>query len=381
MKVINISLDPAALDINSRVSDRNRLYGEIVSEYRVMVPHTHDTISELTGSVTIYGVGGRNKFIQMLKIFGLIKKLVKEKKCDVIATSDPYFLGITALILARMYHKGFEVQVLGIEKFTALRKILAQLVIHHAGAIRVNSTQLKEKVVKEFNVDERDVLFVPVYVSVGKLGLTSDMTPGHPEWHKREAGKEAFQKEYGKSFNFLTVGRLVEVKNIDMQLRAMKSVIKRNPEVVLHIIGDGRERTHILQMIENLGLGGHVIVHGSKTGVDLGVFYSESDSYLLTAHIEGWPMEVFDAIRAGLPVVMTDVGCAGEVIQNEKNGLIVEFDDEEHLSEAMERMVKDPALRSRLTAAARLHFDNYWTKEQILAGYRQSWDKALSHNI
>ncbi len=98
MKVVGISLDPNVLDSKSVASLRNALYGEIIDAYRVVVHYHKDTILELTDKVTVYGVGGRFKFIRLIRVGLLLRKLVKEGKCDVITSTDPYFFSFVSML-------------------------------------------------------------------------------------------------------------------------------------------------------------------------------------------------------------------------------------------------------------------------------------------
>ena len=92
-------------------------------------------------------------------------------------------------------------------------------------------------------------------------------------------------------------------------------------------------------------------------------------------------MVVYEAISAGLPIIMTDVGCVGEMIIDERNALVVPVDDHKALAAAIERMIKSDGLRKELSRQASIDLENYWTKDQILAGYKQSWKKALAHRL
>lgn len=380
MKVVNISLDPKVLDSNSAASYRNRQYGTIVDAYRVVVHDKKDSKLELTDRVTIYGVGGSTKVVRLLRVALLLRRLVKEGKCDVITSSDPYYFGMVAYIVARLYHVGFEVHILGIEKLNPIRRMIARFFIRHASAVRVNSTRLRERVAKEFNVPWEEIAFVPIHVPTESLGFKLG-TPGTDTRQTQDLFDTAFKKEYGENFNFLFVGRLVQVKNIPMQLRAMAQLVKEYPHARLHIVGEGPQEQEVRVQIHNLGLRKHVILHGRKTGLELGTYYRMADCFMLTSFAEGWPMVIFEAITAGVPVIMTDVGCAGEMIKNNENGLVVPVDDSNALAVAMGRVMSEEGLRARLRETATERIKNYWPLDKILAGYKQSWQKAYDHKL
>jgi glycosyltransferase involved in cell wall biosynthesis len=380
MKVVAISLDPKVLDSKSAPSYRNRLYGEIVDEYRVIVHDRKDSILELTDTVTIYGVGGASKIIRLIRIGFFLRRLVKEGKCDVITSSDPYFFSLVAYLVSKKYHLGFEVHILGIEKLNPIRKAVASFFVRRASSVRVNSTRLRDRVSVEFSVPWKDISFVPIYVPTEELGFKKAPlgSVGRKEQEKEEA---QFTNLYGQFFNFLFVGRLVEVKNVPMQLRAMKVLAGICPHARLHIVGSGPQESVLKAQTKSLGLEKQVIFHGRKEGYELGTLYRLCDSFILTSFSEGWPMVIFEAMTAPLPIIMTDVGCAGEMIQNNESGLVVAVDDSDALAEAMKRMCSEAGLKERIQEMASEHIRNYWTRDQILSGYKESWKKALANKL
>jgi len=110
----------------------------------------------------------------------------------------------------------------------------------------------------------------------------------------------------------LTVSRLVPVKNIFLQLESLAEIIKDHSQVVLTIVGDGPERERLQQLAKDLGIGDKVKFVGLVDNPDS--FYASADAFLLTSNKEGWGLVVIEAGSFGLPVIMTDVGCAGEVV-------------------------------------------------------------------
>ncbi len=166
-----------------------------------------------------------------------------------------------------------------------------------------------------------------------------------------------------------------------MQMRAVAELKKDHPEVRIHVAGNGPKESELKELSRTLGVEENFVFYGRQVDSSLGTLFRLCDSFMLTSYAEGWPMVIFEAMTAGLPIIMTDVGCAGEMIKNEENGLVVAVDDSHALCTAMRRMIEDEVLRTRLTSAASQHIQNYWTRDQILSGYKQSWEKALAHKL
>ena len=364
MKILNLSLDNSTLDRNSKASWRIIEYGGLVDGYAVIVPDKDHKEMRLSEKVFVYGSGGGNKIFQLIGVYRTAKKLLKKEKFDVITVQDQYYLALIGLFLARKFKIGLELQIHGFEKYSGLRKIIAKFVIPRANAIRCVSQRLKQKLMNEFSVREGTITVAPIYIESRITNL--------PVW---QAGNELRIKQKGDKFIFLTVGRLVPVKNISLQIKAMAEVVKKYPNVELLIVGDGAERKKLEKEALKLGVKNNVKFLGWQNNP--GEFYSKADAFLLTSDYEGWGMVVVEAASHNLPVIMTDVGCAGELIENEKSGLVVPVNNQAKLEEAMIRFIGDENLRKNLAEGALSAIKNLPNKEETMFLYKESWEKAI----
>jgi len=98
---------------------------------------------------------------------------------------------------------------------------------------------------------------------------------------------------------------------------------------------------------------------------------------LLTSNYEGWGIVVVEAAAYGLPIIMTDVGCAGELIKNGESGIIIPVVDQKELEKEMIRLVDDTELREKLGRGAKQAIKKLPTKEETLKLYKKSWEKAV----
>jgi len=217
------------------------------------------------------------------------------------------------------------------------------------------SQRLKKQLIGEFGVAEEKITVVPICSQLA--------TPNSQRTMRQD-----------KIFVFLTVGRLVPVKNIGMQIEAMAEVVKKYPEAELLIVGEGREGKNYELKITNYELENNVKLLGRKD--DLADYYKAADAFVLTSDSEGWGLAVVEAAAAGLPIIMTEVGCAGEVIKNGESGLVIPVGDKPALVLAMARIISDENLRKRLAENAKLAAGRLPSKEQTLILYLESWQKA-----
>jgi glycosyltransferase involved in cell wall biosynthesis len=380
MKVVSLSLDPKILDPENTAARRVQFYGSITDVYTVVVPTDATKTVRLRDNVLVIGTGGKHKLARLWYMYRIVQRLIAEGKCDVITSQDVYFLGLLGYVFSRRYHIGLEVQVLGIEKLSALRKLLARFVLARAGSIRVLSERIKTQLLSTIPMSDKRMLIVPIYVDVTALGF-DEVKQTDAERAKLKLEKEKFQTAYGQYFNFVSVSRLVTVKNIPLQLQAIKMLKDEFPHIRLHLVGDGPERQRLTELASLYGIQDYIIFHGAKYGVELSPFFTQTDCFLLTSFSEGWGMVIVEAAMAGLPVVMTEVGCAGELIKDGESGIVIPIRNGQALIDAMRRMLTDVAYRTTLGEGAKRSATTLPTLDDVLAQYRASWQSAYDNRV
>ena len=122
-----------------------------------------------------------------------------------------------------------------------------------------------------------------------------------------------------------------------------------------------------------------VFVPRAKFGSELSAFFTQSDCFVLTSDFEGFGMVVVEAATAGTPIVMTNVGCAGEVVEDRVSALIVEPKDEEAFTQVLLHVIEDEELRTRLGQNAQRSIAELPTFDMVLDKYRASWEQALGN--
>jgi len=366
MKILSLSLDNSVLDITSSLARRVIEYSSLIKRYTVIVPSCKNDKIELSEKVMIYGSGGNNKLMQFIKVYNLAKKILRDERCDVITVQDQYYLALIGLRLAKKYQLGLEIQVHGFEKYSGLRRLIAKYVLPRANIARVVSQRLKKQLIDDFKVAEDKIVVVPIHSEINIL--------------KRD-------KITGRNkFVFLTVGRLVPVKNIGLQIEAMAEILKKYPQTELWIVGKGSEFNNLKLKIsrldettakqENLKLDGNIKLFGQKSREELSFIYGEADAFILSSNSEGWGLVVIEAAAQGLPIIMTDVGCAGEIIKDGESGIIIPIGDREKLIAAMIKIIEDGELRKKLGRAAVEEVKKLPSREATPRLYLESWKKA-----
>ena len=355
MKILGLGLDQTILDKDSALAKRAREYGDLVEKYIVIVPADSSQEVKLSDKVTAYGVKTSNKFFALFKICKLGKNILKKERFNVVTAQDQYFLALVAYRLAKQFNNGLEVQVHGFEKFSGIRKKIAEFVLPKANVVRVVSQRLKKQLVKDFLVKEEKITVVPIFVDIKNDLPRIDRNDG--------------------KFIFMTASRLVPVKNISLQVEAMSKLVKEKDNIELWIFGKGPMKCAIKKQIKSLNLENSVKLKGWSD--DLDKSFQKADAFVLSSDAEGWGMVIVRAASFGLPIIMTDVGCAGEVIKDQQSGLVVPVGDSQALYQAMKDLATDSNLRDSVSAGAKIAIQGLPDKAATLQLYKESWQKAI----
>lgn len=155
-----------------------------------------------------------------------------------------------------------------------------------------------------------------------------------------------------KGCAFGYVGRVQRAKGVFELVRAFSVLRLRYPDATLKLFGKVYERGELEALISSLGLQGSVELAGFfDSSVD--EVLSGFDVFVFPSRWEGFPYSLLEAMRAGLPVISTDVGGIPELIRDGENGFLVPRRRPWAFAQAMARLAADEPLRERLGNAAR----------------------------
>ncbi|MBB2972969.1 glycosyltransferase family 4 protein [Mesorhizobium sp. RMAD-H1] len=183
----------------------------------------------------------------------------------------------------------------------------------------------------------------------------------------------------------LSVGRAVEKKGFDTLLQALALL---PPELAwrLEHVGGGDHLDRLKALAEKLGIAPRVTWRGALAQEEVLRLYRQADIFTLACRIasdgdrDGLPNVLVEAASQRLPCVSTNVSGVPELLTDGETGLLVPPDDPKALSFALERAIRDPALRVRLGDAAerrvRDHFDHRSSIGQLKGLFEREWQTA-----
>ena len=147
----------------------------------------------------------------------------------------------------------------------------------------------------------------------------------------------------------LMVGRLVKVKRVDRLIRGFATARERHREFRLVLVGDGPERTVLERLASDVGLNDSVIFAGHREGRELYAWFTIASVFVLTSELETWGAVVNEALVAGLPVVCSDRVGARVLIEDGRNGRVIDASDTAGLgAEILAWMTKTAPLSARI---------------------------------
>ncbi|WP_233265529.1 glycosyltransferase family 4 protein [Leifsonia sp. AG29] len=154
----------------------------------------------------------------------------------------------------------------------------------------------------------------------------------------------------------LHVGRTVRTKGLRDAIRALDRV--RDLDVVLDVVGDGNDRAACEALVAELGLEDRVTFHGALPRAAVDAFYERADVFVFPSYREPGGNVSLEAMAYGLPLIVCRRGGPGANVDDTCAFRLDAASPEQLAADcaaAIRRLVEDPALRSRMGAAARGH--------------------------
>lgn len=149
-----------------------------------------------------------------------------------------------------------------------------------------------------------------------------------------------------------TVTRLHPDKGIETLLEGIACVIQKVPDKIRFIIiGDGPKKGALMKLSSELGIKDKGIFTGFQPDVTRWLFCF--NIFCLTSKEEGLPQSVLEAMALGIPVIATDVGGVGEVIEDNKTGILIPPEDPGALSSAILCLLRNPEKARQMAQTGR----------------------------
>jgi glycosyltransferase involved in cell wall biosynthesis len=173
----------------------------------------------------------------------------------------------------------------------------------------------------------------------------------------------------------LFLGDLSAAKGLWELVQALGELRRRNVDCAADLVGEvpcGALGRRLHERLDSLGIRDRVFLRGRCYGEDKRRLLAQADVFVLPSHCESFCLANLEAMASGLPVVSTRTGAIPEVVRQGREGLLVDPGEASALTEALERLLRQPEQRRRMGQAARQRAADYdWTVvgQQLLDVY------------
>lgn len=339
MNILTLSLGRNILKTGSRERERMALYARASTSLHIIVltRREHGYAEEVhEGNLHIYPTNSRSRFLMLVDALFIGRRIMKGRDVWTISAQDPFAIGLAAYLLTRLVKNArFHVQLHG-DYFgdtvwgsgTLLRGVrhaLARTLLTRACRVRVVSERIKHSLLRE-GVPEARITVLPI----------------RPELERFMDGER--EARGGEVLSLLMASRFAREKDIPLALRAWSMIAPTFPHAHLTLIGAGSEETHIRALIKTLGLETRVTILPWTEHIEQQ--FKDADVFLLSSRHEAYGLTLIEALASGLPIVTTNVGCVGEVVEDGVHGIVVPVGDGDSFARALKRMLGDTAFRT-----------------------------------
>jgi glycosyltransferase involved in cell wall biosynthesis len=168
-------------------------------------------------------------------------------------------------------------------------------------------------------------------------------------------------------FAILNVARHSKEKDLGTLLSAYALASRQAPSLRLILAGSGAFTPALKQQAAELGIAPNVSFLGERP--DVGCLLSQAKLFVLSSVSEGLPISLLEAMAAGLPQVVTDVGGMPEILGLSGGGLVVPPRSPESFANAILRFVKEEDFRRACGEKSRDCYNRQFTPERMAADY------------
>jgi len=157
--------------------------------------------------------------------------------------------------------------------------------------------------------------------------------------------------------HLLCVANITHEKGIDVLLDAMEKLQKEN--LLLHVIGNVPDSPYSRNIISRISRSDHVILHPPASHDIIPDYYMACDLFVLPSRREGFGISVAEAIACGKPVIATKSGGPEEIV-TEDNGLLVDIDSPDQITDAVLRVLsgKTDLQQETIRSSIKMKFDS-----------------------
>jgi len=279
----------------------------------------------------------------VIPVSSFVDQLLPTLKLDIIHTHHPILLGQTAASKAAdlnvplvftfhtqyweyTHYIPFPQEVIQEFLKNAIHSWL-KVFIRKCQHIIIPSQSIKEILIREYGLEDRCTV----------IPTGTDLKPF------LKADGNALRQSQGWQDDkvIISIGRLAPEKNWETLVRAAAQVHAQHPDMRLVLIGDGTDKQTLELLAAELGIAERVTFAGQLPFDEIPAYLKAADLFSFASVTETQGLVTIEAMAAGLPVVAVDGSGTHDIVDDGKEGLLVE-NDPSALASAINQLLSDP---------------------------------------
>ena len=283
-----------------------------------------------------------------------ITRIYKNFEFDIIHAHVALPDGYAGMLLAKKYKKPLIVTIHGQD--------LQQTIYRNK--------KCRENIKKVINFSKKTILVSDKLknISINKLGINFRKLTVIPNGINMEDlynSRNPLAEKYANKKIILSVSNLIKTKGIDYNIKAFSQLIKKYPNLIYLIIGDGSEKNNLKGLTKELKIENHVKFLGKLPHNKVIEYISICDIFSLPSWNEGFGVVYLEAMINGKPVIAVKGQGIDGIIQNKKNGLLIEPKNTVDLIKALDFLISSPEFRNKIAQEGKNNVLKNYTWKKI----------------
>ncbi|MBP92714.1 MAG: hypothetical protein CMC55_01205 [Flavobacteriaceae bacterium] len=264
-------------------------------------------------------------------------------------------IGLLSGRLVTTFH-GYDAHYENLEELSSL-KLRYKLLLKESLYLTVNTAYLAKKILS-FGAQASSIKIIP-------MGIDLDFFNSKTE--KRISLNSTIQ--------LLSVGRLIELKGFEYAIKSIKLLVDRGYKVSYTIIGEGREKDSLLELITTLKLQDTVFLVGVKTQKEIKDLFEMHDIFLMssitdkTNRAEAQGVVTAEAQAMGLPVIAFRSSGVPYTLLDTETGFLIEEKNVEAYAEAIRKLATNPVLYKTMSVTAKNFATENFSRKTLSAKF------------
>jgi len=272
-------------------------------------------------------VPGRFKIWRFIRMAAICLRLARKKEVKAFISFNPIPYGLFSFLGARLYRKAMHFGFIGSDWNIKVKEKWGRFLLpifRKADLVTIPGQILRQEML-QYGFKSDQVLVLPHSTDLERFSVMA------PEKSR---------------YDCIFVGRLAELKRVDIILQAWEQILKTHPHARFCIVGDGPLEQKLQRQAEQLGIADAVDFTGYTENV--ADYMKKSKIIIIASRCEGFPLVLVEAMCCGLVPICTPVGSIPDIITDGHNGLFFPLNDVSALTENIRNLLKNPELYQQL---------------------------------